>query len=581
MLKKLPLIIFLIFLSQIFKAQNEFITVWKPSTPHTISYTGITVNSSNNQIWFPGRGSNYKIDWEEIGYPSHNATLTDVSSNYQILIDFGTPLNPNPSQATYRVKVSNGNGNFHQIRFSDWDMLNFDGIVGDVHKIVKVEQWGNINWSSMEQAFHMCKFLDVTATDIPDLSNVTDMSYMFDGCNALVGNPTIDAWDISNVTSLLGTFSACYLFNQPVGSWDTSNVIIMGNTFLLALIFNQPLANWNTSKVESMTAMFNNAREFNQPIGNWDTSKNLDFEFMFSNAHKFNQPIGNWDTSKAFEMDRMFSNAKVFNQDISNWNTESATIMEGMFANALAFNQNIGNWDVSKVEMMSDMFNGASSFNQDISGWNVKNVEYTQNMFKNAPIFNQNIGSWNVSKVKNMSNMFSGATAFNQDLGQWQLNALVSANGMLANSGLNCQNYDSTLFGWSANPSTPNNIYLTPVSALIYSNPAAITARNQLITVKNWNISGDTYNGGCHSILGTSDHEVKSEIHIYPNPSSDFLHIKNSDAENFMIFDAGGRIILKGKLNHEKINIQALISGNYILQLISKNGNKSFKFIKE
>lgn len=582
MIKKLSVMIFLIFLNQILHAQNEFITIWKPSlTPPSVPYAGIPVNSNGNQIWFPGRGTNYTIYWEEIGYPAHNNILSDVTSVYNVLIDFGAPLNPNQSDATYRIKVSNGNGSFNQIRFADSPVFLGDGIVGDAHKILKVEQWGNINWSSMVEAFNGCKILDITATDIPNLSNVSDMSSMFRGCISLIGNPTINDWDISAVTNLSLAFSDCRVFNQPLGNWDTSNVINMGATFLTAFVFNQPLATWNTSKVVTMAAMFNNARAFNQPIGNWDTSKNLDFEFMFSNAQKFDQPIGNWDTSNAIEMDRMFSSAKVFNQDISNWNTGNVTNMEGMFSNALIFNQNIGNWDVSNVEYMNEMFNNAQKFDGDISNWDVGNVETMQTMFRNAQNFNQNIGNWNVSNVKSIDNMFTDAIKFNQNLGEWQLSSLISASGMFLNSGLNCQNYDSTLLGWSINPSTPNNIYLSSVSPLVYSHPAAVAARNQLITAKNWNISGDTYDGECQSFLGTSDVKITNEIAVYPNPATEFIYVKNFGAEHFTIFDLSGRIIEKGILNNGKINIQALKSGNYILQLVSKNETKNLKFIRQ
>ncbi|WP_312901283.1 BspA family leucine-rich repeat surface protein [Chryseobacterium taichungense] len=585
MLKKLPLIIFLILISQIFKAQNEFITIWKPNIPHphpTLPYAGIPINSTDTQIWVPVVGTDFTIYWEEVGYPSHNATMTGVNSTYQVFIDFGTPSNPIAANATYRVKISNGSGNFHRFRASNWDLfINGDGIVGDVHKIIDIEQWGNIHWSSMEQAFQGCRNMNISATDIPDLSNVTGMQYMFTGCSSFVGNPSINDWNTSHVTDMRFAFGACSVFNQPIGDWDTSNVTVMAGMFSSAVKFNQPIGNWNTSKVIYMTAMFSTAREFNQPIGNWDLSSNLECELMFSGAWNFNQPIGDWNTSNILEMNRMFLGAKAFDQDISNWDTGKVYDMYLMFSGAENFNQDIGSWDVSKVESMYDMFNGAVKFNKDISGWDVGKVMFMQNMFKNAQSFNQNIGNWNVGMVKNMSSMFEGATAFNQDLGQWQLNALISASGMFSNSGLNCQNYDSILFGWSTNPSTPNNIYLAPVSPIIYSNPAAVAARNQLITVKNWNISGDIYNGECHSVLGTSDPVVKNEIYIYPNPASDFIHVKNSDAEDFIIYDAGGRVILKGKLSHEKINIQTLLSGNYILQLISKNGSKNFKFIKQ
>ena len=582
MFKKLiPFILFVLFF-QIGKAQNEFITVWKPSLQApSYPYDGISVNSTNNQIWFPGRGTDYQIYWEEIGYPSHHATLANVSSAYQLLVDFGTPLNPNPTDATYRLKVSQGNGNFHQIRFADWDMLSGNAIVGDVHKILKVEQWGNIQWSSMEQAFQACKVLDIPATDIPNLSTVTDMSNMFAGCYNFIGNPTINNWDISNVTTLLGTFSGCFVFNQPVGNWNTSNVLYMGITFSVAKLFNQPLENWNTSKVLTMTAMFDGAKEFNQPIGNWNLSNTLDCEFMFSGALKFNQPIGNWNTTKVIEMNYMFNNAKVFDQNISNWNTENVTDMQGMFNGAENFNQNIENWNVGKVTQMYDMFNGAKKFNQSIGNWDVSKVIWMQNMFKNANQFNQNLKNWNVSLVTNMSNMFNGATNFNQNLGSWNLNSLTSASGMLLNSGLNCQNYDNTLYGWNIKPTTPNNVNLGSVSPLIYSNPIAVNARNNLMSNKAWIITGDTYNGECQSVLSTSETISKNEISIYPNPATDFIYVKIlKGSNNYKIFDASGRIVLQDDLKTEKINISILTKGNYILQIISKDQIQSFKFIK-
>jgi surface protein len=584
--KKLITLLLFIFSFYIIKAQNEFITIWKPSLPHphpSLPYAGIPVNSSDTQIWVPAVGTNFQIFWEEIGYPSHSATLTNVNSTYQVFIDFGVPLNPNPSDATYRLKISNGNGNFHRIRFSNWDLfINGDGIVGDAHKIIDIEQWGNTHWSSMGQAFQACRFMDITAADIPDLSNVTDMSYMFAGDNILVGNPTINNWNISNVTTLLATFSGCFVFNQPVGNWDTSNVNMMGITFSSARQFNQPIGNWDTSNVEYMTAMFDNAKEFDQPIGNWDLSNTIDCEFMFSNALMFNQPIGNWNTSKVVEMDRMFNLAKKFDQDISNWDTGSVTIMDGMFAGAENFNQNIGNWNVSKVVYMNDMFNGASKFNQDIGTWNVSKVIWMQNMFKNAINFNQDINNWNVSLVNNMSAIFNGAASFNQNLGKWSLNSLVNAPNMFLNSALNCQNYDSTLHGWDQNSATPNSVNLGSASPLVYSHTAAVSARNHLIANKSWQISGDTYDGECQSFLSTSEAIVKNEITIYPNPTTDFIYIKNLKGYNsFKIFDANGRIVRNSSLNHEKIDVNSLIEGNYILQIISGDKAQSFKFIKK
>ncbi|WP_312391060.1 BspA family leucine-rich repeat surface protein [Chryseobacterium sp.] len=534
MIKKLlTLCIFFLFL-QTFNAQNEFITTWKPSNIQISLPTNLPFPSSNTQAWIPLRGTNFTIYWEEKGYPAHNATLTDVNSFYQVLLDFGTPLNPDPSNATYIVKVSNGNGNFHRILFRDPDTLPDTAyITGDTSKIIEINQWGDIAWSSMKYAFTACHNLDMIATDVPNLLSASDMSYMFGNCPSLIGNTSINQWKTTSITSLTGIFNGCVNFNQPIGSWDTGNVISMAVMFLMAQKFNQPIGEWNTSKVTEMTAMFHNARQFNQPIGNWDVSKVKDMEFMFTDAWVYNQNMANWNTSEVMEMNNMFLNAKVFNQNISNWNT-------------------------SKVLYMTSMFQGAALFNQDIS-------------------------KWNTASVTAMNNMFYGATSFNQNLGGWNLSSVLSATGIFNNSGLNCQNYDSTLFGWRMNPATPNNINLGYISPMIYSHAAAVSARNYLINNKGWIITGDTYNGNCESVLAIKESNLNhNNPSIYPNPVKDIIYIKNAaDVKTYIITDTSGRIISKDYLNDNLIHVESLVAGNYILQIISKDKTYTFKFIKK
>ncbi len=581
MCKKLITVCFFILFGQIINAQGEFITTWKPANIQAPIPLQPPFPSSSTQAWAPFQGTNYSIAWEEVGYPAHHATLDNISSVYYVLLDFGTPLNPNPAEATYTVKVRSGNGNFHRVLFFDPDFPPAGiGTMGDDAKIIEVNQWGSTKWSSMRSAFNNCKNLDLKATDLPNLSFMTDMSYMFDNCKQLIGNPTINDWDTSAITDFSGLFMACNLFNQPIGNWNTGNVTIMGVMFLFANSFNQDISNWDTSKVTSMTSMFYNAKSFNQPLGNWNTSNVLDMEFMFFNALSFNQDIGNWNTSKVIEMDNMFTNAKVFNQDISHWNTSEVVHMNGMFQNAEVFNQNIRNWNTSKVYYMHEMFSNAKAFNQNIGSWNTSSVFHMHGMFSGATSFDQDLSGWNTSQVRTMDNMFSGATKFNQNLGTWNLSNLISALSMLTNSGLNCQNYDNTLLGWSQNPSTPDAIYLSASSPMVYSHPAAVAARNQLITNKNWTISGDTYNGNCESFLATAGVAGGHETGIYPNPASDFIMVKNVEVKSFMLYDTSGRLILKGSLNEGKIDVRNLASGNYLLQLFSGNQVRNHKFIK-
>lgn len=79
--------------------------------------------------------------------------------------------------------------------------------------------------------------------------------------------------------------------------------------------------------------------------------------------------------------------------------------------------------------------------------------------------------------------------------------------------------------------------------------------------------------------LATS--EVQSGLVVYPNPATDFIHIKTSklDIEKVFIFDLAGKLIMT---EYKKdINISHLPSANYIISIKTYDGIKSFKFIKK
>jgi surface protein len=262
-----------------------------------------------------------------------------------------------------------------------------------------------------------------------NVSKVIDMSYMFKGFG--VPHPfssvsvkqkdyikdltkdrgEIGRWDVSNVTNMRSMFSGAP-YNPDISNWDVSNVIDMSYMFSRS-IFNQNISNWDVSNVESMLGMFGHNRYFNQNIGNWDVSKVTDMSLMFFNTPIFNQNISSWDVSSVKDMHYMFAgtgesqegNLIGFNQDIGNWDVSNVTNMKGMFSNSI-FNQDISNWDVGNVINMSSMFGDTFYFNQDISNWDVSNVIDMNNMFSYAVAFNQNIGSWDVSNVVNMRRLF-------------------------------------------------------------------------------------------------------------------------------------------------------------------------------
>ena len=351
-----------------------------------------------------------------------------------------------------------------------------------------IEQWGEGKWESFYQSYYDAANLTVPATDQPDLSLVTQMNYAFRNCTSLMGL-TFNDWDVSNVTSLMGTFYNAESFNGDISLWDTTNVTDLNSMFsgassfnrdintsgsswvtsavtrtsgmfLGATLFNQDLSNWDTSNVTEMDNMFKQATSFNGDLNGWDVSNVSDMHYMFGYATSFNQDLNNWTLRTAgVDLSYMFLQATAFNGNISTWVTSAVTNMSFMFNNATSFNGNISTWDTSNVTTMRSMFNGASSFDGDISLWDTSSVTTMMQMFANNSafvqdislwdtsavtsmhgmfwlndIFNIDISSWDVSSVTNMTYMFSGATAFNQDISSWNTAAVTSMNAMFYNA---------------------------------------------------------------------------------------------------------------------------------------------------
>ena len=268
------------------QTELAFITMWKTDNNGT---------SANNQITIPTLGDdyNYSVDWGD-GKVSQEIT-GDITHTYENI-------------GTYKVKIL---GNFPRLAFSRYHDKS------DAKKLLSIEQWGKIEWLSMAGAFDGCENLVSNARDIPNLSKVSNMEYMFLGATKF--NSDISRWDVSNVTNMLCIFGASSSFNQDINSWDVSKVTNMVGAFFGAGAFNQPLDNWDVSSVTDMNSMFFQAGSFNQDISDWDVAnvKILD-NFLFK-ATSFNQDLENWDiVSNEVSMKNAFTDTNL--TKLPSWN---------------------------------------------------------------------------------------------------------------------------------------------------------------------------------------------------------------------------------------------------------------------
>lgn len=83
-------------------------------------------------------------------------------------------------------------------------------------------------------------------------------------------------------------------------------------------------------------------------------------------------------------------------------------------------------------------------------------------------------------------------------------------------------------------------------------------------------------------VLGVKELE-KDHIKVYPNPTTDFVHItisSHSRIEEAEVYDQAGRLVLKTKLESGKLDLRSLNAGIYMISF--KNPDiKPIKIIKK
>ena len=403
-------------------------------------------------------------------YRVYNITATNLNTAFSQSPDgpFATTWKTTSAGETITIPVGNAAGNYtvhwgdgsvtthrsgathayaaagnHTVRISgDFTRIYLADDSDNAAKLVSIDQWGDVRWESMNGAFYGASNMTYSATDAPNLSRVTDMSFMFGSASPFDGN--LSAWDVSSVTDMTGMFAGASAFDSNLSGWDVSSVTDMTGMFNRASSFDGNLSGWDVSSVESMNRMFSGASKFNGNLSGWNVSSVESMNRMFSGASKFNGNLSGWNVSSVESMNRMFGGASKFNGNLSGWNVSSVESMGGMFGGASKFNGNLSGWDVSSVESMGGMFGGASKFNGNLSGWDVSSVESMNRMFSGALAFGGNLSAWDVSSVTDMGGMFLDAAAFNGDLSSWDVSNVKSMNGMFWRASA----FDGNLSSW-------------------------------------------------------------------------------------------------------------------------------------
>ena len=191
------------------------------------------------------------------------------------------------------------------------------GDTANARQFRSIEQWGDTKWTTMNGAFGRAANMVYHATVAPNLSGVTDMTYMFFNTASFDGN--LSDWNVSSVTHMTYMFLGASSFDGDISGWDVSSVTNMYHTFEGASVFNGDISGWDVSSVTNMNSMFFLASAFDGDISGWDVSSVTNMGNMFLGASSFDGDISGWDVSSVTAMPSMFISTPIFNQNLGTW----------------------------------------------------------------------------------------------------------------------------------------------------------------------------------------------------------------------------------------------------------------------
>ena len=143
-----------------------------------------------------------------------------------------------------------------------------------------------------------------------DTSEITDMSNLFGDIvnNINKINFDVSKWDVSNVTNMAFMFVGCESFEgKGLENWDVSNVEISSFMFLKCENLNCDLSKWDVRNIKRMSSMFSYCEKFDgKSIENWDVSNVVSVRNMFKGCENLNCDLSKWDVSNIKDMTNMF-----------------------------------------------------------------------------------------------------------------------------------------------------------------------------------------------------------------------------------------------------------------------------------
>jgi surface protein len=504
-----------------------FITTWKTDNPGPSSDMSITIPTF-------GTGYDYDIDWENDGVFDAIGVTGSITHSY-------------PTVGTYEVAIR---GVFPRIYFNN---------TGDKDKILAINQWGTIPFTSMQSAFVGCSNLQGLATDTPNLSGVLDMGAMF--ASAISFNQDIGTWDVSNVTNMGGMFIGATSFNQDLGTWDVSNVTNMTNMFFGVTLstenYDSLLTGWNSLVLQNGVSFNGGNSKYcngetarNNMVNNsgWvisDGGFNCFFDY-FVTTWKTDNP--GTSTDRSITIPTFVGETYAYDIDWENDGTFDDFGVTGSIAHEYT---NPGTYEVAiRGTFPRIYFNNTGDKEKilTINHWGINNWSSMEAAFYgciNLEVLAEDAPD--LSGVLSTASMFKDATSFNQDIGNWDVSTITDMSGMFSGVALSTANYDRLLMGWNA---------LTLQNGVTFNGGNSIycygeAARNNMINTFGWTITDSGFDCSSSTFVTTwnTENPGSSNAKSITIPIRSLGNNYDVDWENDGVFDDFG--LGYGDITHE------------------------------
>ena len=316
--------------------------------------------------------------------------------------------------------------NLGSLNFKHIAIVNNERTVQDVctyydciKNIVFDESFKKYAPTSLRNFFKNCKALE-TISNLENLNTtkVTDMSYMFNGCNNL-SSLDLSYFNTTNVTDMKHMFEGC----KALTSLDLTNFNTEKVTDMACMFFNcQNLSSldlsyyFNTTNVTNMISMFYYCQNLSSlDLSYFNTTNVTDMYSMFKGCSALTSlDLTKFNTAKVTDMSGMFYDCKKLSLlDLTNFNTAKVTNMSYMFNGCSALTSlDLTKFNTANVTNMSGMFYNCQDLSSlNLSKFNTENVTNMYSMFNGCPVLTSlDLTNFNTANVEDMSNMFYGCS---------------------------------------------------------------------------------------------------------------------------------------------------------------------------